>query len=507
MHRVSEHYETLAESPVDGPSSRKIFVFAWLFLLLANATCMLNPPYWDAIVGLFHQAVWLHRNSFDYRALFGQASYYEGGPNVVLLYLLAPVYACLYAMLPAKLVFLVAHLLALGCAAATIALLYAVAKRHIPWRHAVAWCVVGAAEPIWSGQTAAMYMEIPLAAAFAAVILAADRRNWSGAALFCLLAYLIKPSALIMAAALFCWVVLVTTAGWLASIRGKRRAFDVRVLFLAVPLPIALCLDRIQNVPFEGMIFDLDRSRWMLATLFPSVAAYWIVILAAVFCLTLSRNKLRAWIEELMDYSVSGILLILIAGFWLSFFLYPYPLCRYSCALLVPMSVLAGLLGNRAFGRASLVIALFFFLYAAANQYGTFLPEPPPEFARSGHVLERSREFLLDLRSNRRLCQEIEQNHADNPVVAKYPHVQMLTMPEMGYVQNGLTNVYTTGRLPVGTGAQMLTPEIAGRPDTIYVYAPNSFELQWLPSLRPPRSAEILFLDTSLGSPLILYRR
>ena len=46
-----------------------IFAVCFFSLLLLNADNLFAPPFWDDIIGIHTQAVWLARNGFDMAAL------------------------------------------------------------------------------------------------------------------------------------------------------------------------------------------------------------------------------------------------------------------------------------------------------------------------------------------------------------------------------------------------------------------------------------------------------
>src|SRR5688572_6089641 len=61
----------------------KLGVALSALLLAVRGYVLLDPPYWDALMGAFPQGVWLARNGFDVaRLLTEEPVFTEGGPNV-----------------------------------------------------------------------------------------------------------------------------------------------------------------------------------------------------------------------------------------------------------------------------------------------------------------------------------------------------------------------------------------------------------------------------------------
>ena len=140
---------------------------------------------------------------------------------------------------------------------------------------------------------------------------------------------------------------------------------------------------------------------------------------------------------------------------------------------------------------------------------GLFYPALQPLSSRSGEYLERSREYITDLRANVAFCQALEKDAFLNPIVAKWPFVQMLTMPKLGYVTNPAPYVYAVGTLPKYTSAKLFT-EFKNMPNnTLYIYAFNSFESwnKFGPSLQPRPEDQIVVSDDTLGGLLLVYRK
>ena len=81
----------------------------FLLLLILNCDSLTAPPFWDDIIGLHTQAVWLARNNFDFSALAAFESS-SGTPCYNLLSPLALFYALCYRFLSPVMTHTAAHL-------------------------------------------------------------------------------------------------------------------------------------------------------------------------------------------------------------------------------------------------------------------------------------------------------------------------------------------------------------------------------------------------------------
>ena len=129
---------------------------------------------------------------------------------------------------------------------------------------------------------------------------------------------------------------------------------------------------------------------------------------------------------------------------------------------------------------------------------------------RSGEYLERSREFINDLWENQAACKLLETKYFNRPIVAKWPFIQMLTIPEMGYVTKALPNVYTACRQVNYAKTKKYDPKVKMPDSTLYIFASNSLEAwtKFGPSLIPPRGNiyEFIVKNQIKGGWLVIYR-
>lgn len=136
------------------------------------------------------------------------------------------------------------------------------------------------------------------------------------------------------------------------------------------------------------------------------------------------------------------------------------------------------------------------------------LPELPGAHRRSGEFLERSRAYLDEIDWQRTLCRILEREAFDRTIVAKWPLVQMLTVPEFGYVTRPLPHVYSAGILPrYAPVAGRVPPEPPA--GALRVFECNSFEFfsEFGPPLAPEPGDEVMLVVGPQDSPTVVYRR
>jgi len=152
----------------------------------------------------------------------------------------------------------------------------------------------------------------------------------------------------------------------------------------------------------------------------------------------------------------------------------------------------------------SVILALAVLAFGALNQYGAWMP---PVQTRSGQILERSREYLIDLAGDREICRLLETEHFTDPIAGKFPFVQMLTLPELGYVSRALPNVFALNIVPSYAPVKGLEVGATLPHETLFIYAANVFELSWPPSLAPPPNAVEVAVDRRLPEPIVVWRQ
>jgi hypothetical protein len=484
--------------------------FVWFacfaIVSLLNFSCLFNQPYWDDILGLHNQAIFLADNHFDIAKLWAPGQQYsDGGSNIYRLGMMPFFYGVLYSILKPEYVHLTGHLFNIACLSIAFSLFFMILRKYLPPWTALLWCIAALCEPVMAGRTAGLGQESPLIAlAAAAIYCIAFQRIWL-ALIFILTASFIKPTAGLLTFAAAAWLLaggLMSRRLFIERFRGRWMQYLIGSI--AVSLIIAGMSAYILNAePYESspsLNFLCNKALFVFSNLLPVQTILMAgVIVTAVTSTWRLRVKKVLWKDWISFY-----LLILLAGFWLAFILFPASLPRYTGFAVFPTCAFIALnIRNR---YCSVAAAGLVILMGITTMDGKLYPAL---HSRSGEYLERSREYIADLRSNAAICGILEKKASLNPVVAKWPFVQMLTMPELGYVTNQLPRVYAVGILPKYTSAKPF-PGFKNMPDnTLYVYASNSFEAwgKFGPSLQPSSRDQIVGSDSTLGGLLLVYRK
>lgn len=502
---MNRNYRTFIEYP---PASW-VFAFSFVALTLVNIRHLMDPPYWDGIF-VYSQAIWLKNHHFNLLELARQPGYFDGGPSINPMYAIALLAGVLYKFFSTAVVFLIMHLLNIAWAAFAVTVFYALLRETLKPSLALLWCAAAGSQPIWSGQSAAIYLEIPLAACVGAIILLVYQKKYAAAAIVCVLTYFIKQSVLLFGMAIWAYVTAVVLVENVLFRKSVRERTPRSVFLLLLPLPLYLVLEKVRASNMSTQLYFQ-----LIAT---NLQYLWegcpdLVVLSmfalALFLLLLFKKRKSIFSNSSLKRNVylTALMLIFIFGYWCSFILYLNPLYRYATFAVFPLFATISLLLFELAPKVSGHFCLFLLLFNLYNQYGVVLPPPHEREARSGEKLERSREYLLDLQGTRKFCSDLEERFGDKNIVAKYPFIQMLTLPELGYVDRALPHLFAVNRHPLYTPSKFANLGLLGNSETAFLYAPNVFESSLIPSLKPdPKDCTILS-NTIRNGTLILYER
>jgi hypothetical protein len=324
-------------------SALSLWLIFFLVLLAVNSRCLFHPPYWDGVTGVFFQGQWLRTNSFDFGALAQQAGFAEGGPRIYAYNAVAPAYAFALSILPPSTVNLLAHVLVIAFSAATLTLFASILRRYCPTPDTLLWTSVVALNPMFSGQTAAIYLEIPLAFTFLLVIEALSTNRLALAVLVCALSFTIKPTALLLAASIAAWSVFSALIGHPLA---KNRRFVDWCLFFA-PLTAGFLLfgefavgASTQRLPLSEKFNSLlwTAGNGLILDVIP--LALGLLVGAIVVSSAVKRERLN---QDQQGLALLSLCAITSWGFWASLIVVSYPLCRYVVVVTAPSLLLLAL--------------------------------------------------------------------------------------------------------------------------------------------------------------------
>lgn len=494
----------------------KLWVGYFVLLLIVNFARLCDPPYWDGVMGIYGQSIWLLENDFSIIDLVQEPSFFEGGPRIMPISYLSWLFAFLSFFLSTTVVLFIMHLQNLVLAALCAASLTEFLSSYMSLGLSIVTVLIGVSEPMWSAQAATFYQEIPQAACFGLAILAYQRDRLLWVVVLACLSMFIKPSSLILALALAMqWPVLMIYRRYVSGGEGEAQAVYLgKETWLLLPLALNLLYSVIFPMQLSSQIaIDVNDSLESAQYLFPTFGVVLLFGLgAAVLIWLLPRTRLH-FRTNYQDFRNASLLCTLCWGFALSYFLFPMQLCRYWVAIIVPGVVLASwLIGELLSKKLLLFFLVCLLLFNIGNQYGSFLPRLPVFLRRSGDFLERSRESVLDLEALASALKKLEQIPGvhERVIVAEGPIAHMISRTEYGYVQKPFSKVLATGPVvPEYLGVKRVQLADLKQEKPIFIFCRNVFYKHWLKVglLNPSSEIKILYADKVLGGEFIIYEQ
>lgn len=475
------------------------FLLLWLLLLVGNYAVLTNPPYWDDVMGLHNQALWLSEHRFDLvRLLTQEKDFWNGGVKIHPLGIVSHFYGLLYLAFPPVAVHFIGHCFNLGCIAAAFTAVLRLLLVTTGTANAWLWGLAALSMPVMAGRMAESGQESPLLLLIVLSITCFFRGRFLTAIVLAAGSFFIKETGIILLLAYAVYWLIYNLAETVIRKRKAKRwgLFAVNIVLLAITLTAMLLCDQASLGRAQApLTILLQRLLTHIYFFFPTSAAIYVLGFIALAVLFLRRRWRR--------YLLPALLLIFITGFATAYSRHFVPIPRYTAVIVFPLCLMAALSLPR---RWSPWFAAVTILLQLPNFDGRWFPSLPELQSHHGSSLERSREFVADLQDNLDVCRFLEKNCFNDPIVAKWPWVQMLTRPEMGYVTRPLPQVYSAGMpAPQYFPVKMIDSPSELPPRAIYIYSPTCFR-QW-PDLRPQKNDEILFRAARLRPPVIVYRR
>lgn len=496
---------------LDGLSLFPAAAVIFACLMLCNYSHLFNPPHWDDLIGLHNQALFLAKNNFNLWALWHEQvtihPYFNigEGSNVYPYSAVAMFWAVLYRLFSPPWVHASGRLCYMLCLTLAGVLFFDILRRLTrSGGRAAAFTLLAFMEPVMSGRTAAIGQECPLILGCMLALMYWSREQTGKALATAALSIFLRDTAgIFMLIILLAFVIERIALRWRRQRPGQwRRELAGTTVALAAGALFALYILATRNIfnrP-EGLSLagHIGRTLWVHI---PYISALW--LLAVIL---LARHTFRALKSRDGSFSLSALLwdwglLSVYAAILFCMIFIVCSLPRYMSAAVFPVFLVLG--KHWPGGNKGIVAGILLFLLLAIQ------PFPPlrPMLGRSGEFLERSREYLADVKANQKLCAYLEREHFGRPIVAKWPYILMFTVPEFGYVSRPLAHVYV---------AELVAPNFApvkvyaGREklpaDTVFIFTPTSLGHTILP-LFPYRHDRILYVDTTLGSSVIAFQR
>lgn len=485
-------------------------VFTLLLLVLltaANLRHLDNPPHWDDLIGLHNQARFIARHDFNPLALIRERSHGVPGSAIgdgsnIYPYAITPwIHALFYRLPSPRLCHAAGHLFNLTCLALAGTLFFALLCRRLSALPAATLTGAAFCEPVLSGITASLGQEAPAVLAVMLslwLVLSGYRKSALAAAAG---GVLLRGSVAIFLAVLILHE-LVTAIFSAAEITpAERHRQRVAAWLLTIPAAGVLALIGRHHLLGGGhsWTYLATTLQGLVFWLLPAITLLWIIALAGTarhaFSLPqpLRRGYLQTMLLLLLPYPLLLAAMTLVTR----------QLPRYAGFAVMP--IFLGLAYALPAGRSRRLTPLFLLLAALLLLWP--YPPLPAALGRSGEYLERNRDYLLDLQANRRLCASLEADAFSVPIIATWPYILMLTVPEFGYVRRPLPNVLAAHPvIPRYAPVAPWKPGDALPPQTLFLFSHTSL-MPESHRFAPARGDQIVYTDNTCGSPLLLYRQ
>lgn len=469
-----------------------IFLFCFLFLLAFRTQALFYPPYWDSIMGPFHEALWLSENQFDFAKLATMAGYKEGGPNIYFfsIYPAFQAFLMLFFQKAPNMIFF-NHIINIMLSCGIVYIVYGIVEKFYGKSTGIFCCLGMFFHPLFLAQSYTINMEIPTL--FFGLLGIANFLNQkhAKAVFFLLLSFYCKESGL-----LFCLAILPL----LCFCRGKsikkiyflgyflpvflffvqslikKYAFphyggdsdlksipllfswpqgkDLILAFLLFPL-LSYCLflwkkRKTSSFSFYGFVFFAGMVlAFMMASLKGISFLLWeiidIYIFIAVACALGSGILLRSYClssQGEKDFCADNILICLSLCFCFFFLISAYMihnlLPRYFLLILPFVFILIAWCTRniKAYKQYCLLFLVLFFY--ANNMYGKvyeFLYGKNAVYQYNGAMLEATLKYEVDIEANLLLARTIEEKYPWAIFVVSYPTIHILSSPKLGYIK------------------------------------------------------------------------
>jgi hypothetical protein len=414
------------------PSPLLLFLL-WFVLILGLKWPVLNqPPVWDGSMGLFPAAITLAETDFDLGFLLRQPGYESGGPNVHPLSLVTWLTAGVMAVVgDGPLFFPTLHLIHFVLAAVAMVAVHRFALLLLSPLPAALTAASVLLFPLVRTQTGFMYLEVPLLTATVLSVLAWTAGKPYRAALWAVVAVLVKPTGVIAAGALL-------LASLFDRSRPGSRLLRDSVFFTGLAAILGIFV-LVTGRPVEaGSIGEHFRLMAGYLVSVPDLLLLFLVFVA--FSLAVALRKTH---KSPSGHRAAISMLAMMISFLGFFSVLPlfggFPVIpRYYVQVAPFMLVtLFAALESRVGPAKTTVWLIGLLMYFLVNGNGRFYPN---QSLNNFALQERSGGYAALLELHLRGIQELEDVGAAHPVFYAQPVHYRLHYPQMGYANGPLVN-------------------------------------------------------------------
>ena len=507
-------------------------------LVVWHSNVLLLPPYADQAIGLWTEADYLARTSFDYYSLRYKENHLmsaDPGPRSYMISILPTLLAVLMTVSPNfETVTVVTHLFSFACGAVIATLIAAMLRPSVGLPLALMSSIAMITVPMFNAQLMLAGMEIPLTLAAMVSVFLLGRHRYTAAALVAGLAFLCKATGALMTFGGICTLVALLFLG--GKRLGSRQRAGLRWGLAAYS--IVLLLEIILIAVGDTSVSIRSRIDWPEAVGIRA-AIYWapdvlvlttLALLGTLFAASTqlatawrhidarsSRSRLREAAYQVVSLHVSVLYsVLLIIGLsiscWLYIFIPRYITCGIPFVFLTLGYAIASLPRSARMLAMLLVVSLTGFNLMNTN--GAFFPDIeasaastfskfPQWHARACPFAERSSEYLADHLANIEAIRRLEQDFGDHPVLAPLPQRFFLTMPSLGYVSRTM-RTYNADDFTASLEAfrRTMLPDSEGNLPKAPVFVWRGRSRAILP---PPESTDHFIYTDSARPPLKIY--
>ncbi len=510
------------------------WLIAWLLLCAAIAAwrreVLALPPYGDNIIGLWTEANFLAETDFDYlRLRFREPTVWEGGALCYMISVLPTLLAAMMKLFSTTWSVIVAyHLFSIGSAAACLMAMFAMLRSTAGTLGAALVCLALLTTPLFMVQAEMVGMELQMTTAALLAACFVQREQYGLAAASSLAAFLMKATGAIVTIAIFVLLVTRLAASWKTTDVTIRRRLMLGIGAAALVLLVQAVLIVSSGIVLSNVGHSSGDAYSTLV-----MARYWcpdLVFILAVAA-AISAAAALGWLwrhgkardrrtfirglglacrEEPLFFLGWIVIALVLLSISRILFLPRYLLLGVPFLLMIVARLLFVGPGGRIVGTIAMGSLVTFNL---ANWEGRFYPSVEAaigrDLARSFSALERSHEYLADLRSNIAAFKRLEPNWREAPIFVGAPFIHCLAFPRLGYVARPLHGYALNAFGDSSTAFPPVDQAILQPPtNPVFVSVGNTFYANTAEMTVPNReAADHLIYDDQQASPLVVFQK
>lgn len=497
-------------------------------------------PMQDQGAAIWTEADYLVETGFDYHRLLYDETHFmddDPGPRSYMISVYPTLLGLSMIAIPnVETHIVVMRLLSFLFGAIILVMFFRLIPPSVPRGVALLLTVALATTPLFIVQLDLIGMDVPLTVVMLVAAVYLFRERWVAAALWGFAAFAVKATGQLSTLAGITYLVLRIVLGLGRESKSSLLTYGIGLAAHLVMLAIESALiawgdTSVQYLASGDWPENLTPLR-ALRTATPDIALLLVVtaVLTVVHMVVHLRQRrtggsaLGNLLAGLHDYVINERKLVIcwisVVGLMASSAMYIYTPRYVFCVVPFLFLALACVLPV-ATGGARLIALAALAIWIGGNflnQNGRFCADMttapgndifegiPGLTPRSCVYVERSREYLRDVRSTTAALKLIDTKYADRPIFVAAPHTYMLCRPRIGYVRNRLevydSSVWTKG-LDAFCDVMLRHPDGSRAKDPVFVWYGHG--RMTLPPLEP--GDEVIYDDskTNPDAPLILF--